>query len=79
MKKPKLESNNPQRLSSKEWGDVADLLNECASLCETAYESHEKRARQYAAAKLFKLACWAENRAAMKTRRLTLAPATCQA
>lgn len=57
-------------LTSQQWEDVADLLNQCAEMCETAYEEHDAGAKRRAAAWCFNLALKAQRKAANEKDQL---------
>jgi len=52
-----------RKLTSAQWDDVADLCNECAVACETAYEEHDFQARKKAATWMMALAMRAQDKA----------------
>jgi len=53
-----------QGLTSQQWEDVADLMNQCAEMCEVFYEEHDAKAKRRAAAWCMSLAMKAQTKAA---------------
>lgn len=54
-------------MNAKQWNDVADLLNEFATACETEYEEHDKKAKKHVARLLMNQSMRAQRMANRKT------------
>lgn len=52
-----------EEVNCKQWDDVADLLNEAATMFETAYGEHDLEARKYCAKRVYAMAVRAQGKA----------------